>query len=106
MIGDHQAETDRAGDVALEEARAGGRFLDSNRTPARPWNNALRHWKTSEVYLFNNLIPLSTMLWAHFTLGEPMTPTFWIAMALVAAGVLLGQAKWQALFAGRWFPAE
>ena len=25
------------------------------------WNNALRHWKTSEVYLFNNLIPLSTM---------------------------------------------
>ena len=70
------------------------------------WNNALRHWRTSEVYLFNNLIPPSTMLWAHFTLGEPMTPTFWIAMALVAAGVLLGQAKWQALFAGRWFPAE
>ena len=29
------------------------------------WNNALRHWPTSRVLLFNNLIPLSTMAWAH-----------------------------------------
>jgi drug/metabolite transporter (DMT)-like permease len=70
------------------------------------WNNALRHWRTSEVYLFNNLIPVSTMLWAHFTLGEPMTSTFWLAMALVVAGVVLGQANWQKLFASRWLPAE
>jgi drug/metabolite transporter (DMT)-like permease len=70
------------------------------------WNNALRHWKTSEVYLFNNLIPLSTMLWAHFTLGEPMTPTFWAAMALVALGVVVGQTQWQRLATGRWLPAE
>lgn len=70
------------------------------------WNNALRHWKTSEVYLFNNLIPLSTMLWAHFTLGEPMTPTFWAAMGLIVAGVVIGQTNWQRLFPARWLPAE
>jgi drug/metabolite transporter (DMT)-like permease len=70
------------------------------------WNNALRHWKTSEVYLFNNLIPLSTMLWACFTLGEPVTPTFWAAMLLVVAGVVMGQTDWQKLFAARWLPFE
>jgi drug/metabolite transporter (DMT)-like permease len=70
------------------------------------WNNALRHWRTSEVYLFNNLIPVSTMLWACFTLGEPMTPTFWAAMALVVAGVVLGQANWQKLLPARWLPVE
>jgi len=70
------------------------------------WNHALRHWKTSEVYLFNNLIPLSTMLWAHFCLGEAVVPSFWLAMALVVAGVVVGQAAWQKLFGNRWFPAE
>lgn len=59
------------------------------------WNNALRHWPTSQVLLFNNLIPLSTMTWAHFWLGEPVTATFWAAMVLVAAGVILGQANFQ-----------
>ncbi len=59
------------------------------------WNNGLRHWPTSRVLLFNNLIPLSTMTWAHFWLGEVVTPTFWIAMALIATGVVLGQAKLQ-----------
>lgn len=61
------------------------------------WNNALRHWKTSEVYLFNNLIPLSTMLSAHFILGEPITSTFGIAMVLVVAGVFVGQSNWRSL---------
>jgi drug/metabolite transporter (DMT)-like permease len=70
------------------------------------WNNALRHWKTSEVYLFNNLIPLSTMLWAHFTLGEPMTPTFWAAMGLIVSGVLIGQTNWQRLLDRYWLPEE
>lgn len=55
------------------------------------WNNALRHWPTSQVLLFNNLIPLSTMLWAYFWLGETITSTFWLAMILVATGVILGQ---------------
>jgi drug/metabolite transporter (DMT)-like permease len=70
------------------------------------WNSALRRWKTSEVYLFNNLIPMSTMLWAHFCLGEPMTQTFWAAMALVVLGVLLGQARWEKFLAGWWLPGE
>jgi drug/metabolite transporter (DMT)-like permease len=56
------------------------------------WNMALRRWSTSRVYLFNNLVPISTMVWAHFTLDENVTPTFWTAMALIIAGVLLGQA--------------
>lgn len=59
------------------------------------WSVALRRWPTSRVYLFNNLIPLSTMAWAHFTLGEPVTRTFWLAMLLIVAGVLLGQQGWR-----------
>jgi drug/metabolite transporter (DMT)-like permease len=59
------------------------------------WNNALRHWHTSQVLLFNNLIPLSTMSWSWACLGEPVTATFWFAMLLVFAGVLLGQMKFQ-----------
>ena len=57
------------------------------------WNNALRHWKTSEVFLFNNLIPLSTVLWAHFCLGERIGQNFWLAMVLVIGGVLVGQRR-------------
>jgi len=70
------------------------------------WNHSLRHWKTSEVYLFNNLIPLSTMLWAHFCLAEPVTATFWYSMALIVSGVVIGQAKWQQLFGRLWVPAD
>lgn len=70
------------------------------------WTNALRHWQTSQVYLFNNLIPLTTMGCAHFFLHEPVTHTFWVAMALVVAGVLLGQAKWQRVLGPRWVPLE
>jgi len=55
------------------------------------WNNALRHWPTSRVLLFNNLIPISTMTWAYFCLGEAVTRTFWLAMILIATGVMLGQ---------------
>jgi drug/metabolite transporter (DMT)-like permease len=61
------------------------------------WNSALRHWTTSKVYLFNNLIPLSTMTWAYFFLDEPITKTFWMALVLIASGVILGQANWQKL---------
>lgn len=55
------------------------------------WNNALRQWPASRVLLFNNLIPLSTMVWAYVFLGETVTRTFWLAMGLVVAGVVLGQ---------------
>ena len=62
------------------------------------WNDALRHWRTSQVMLFNNLIPLSTMAWAWFFLQEPVTPTFWTAMGLIVMGVVLGQANWTKIF--------
>jgi len=62
------------------------------------WNNALRHWKTSQVYLFNNLIPLSTMAWASFCLHEPVTHTFWVAMILIGSAVIIGQANWQKVY--------
>ncbi len=58
------------------------------------YNNALRHWPVSQVFLFSNLIPASTMVWAWLLLGEPVTPTFGIAMLLVIVGVALGQFKW------------
>ena len=55
------------------------------------WNQALRFWPTSRVLLFNNLIPLSTMTWAYFCLGEAATATFWVALLFIGAGVWLGQ---------------
>ncbi len=57
------------------------------------WNNALQYLPASQVLLFNNLIPLSTMSWSWACLGEPVTSTFWFAMLLVFAGVLFGQIK-------------
>ncbi len=57
------------------------------------YNNALRHWPVSQVLLFSNFIPASTMVWAWLLLGEPVTPTFWPAMLLVLAGVALGQVR-------------
>ena len=62
------------------------------------WNTALRHWLTSRVLLFNNLIPLTTTVWVYFTLGEAITPTFCVAMVLIIAGVLLGQVDWSKVF--------
>jgi drug/metabolite transporter (DMT)-like permease len=66
--------------------------------PYALWNSALRHWQTSRVMLFNNVIPLSTATWAHFCLGEPITPTFFAALLLIVAGVLLGQMDWAKIF--------
>jgi drug/metabolite transporter (DMT)-like permease len=59
------------------------------------WNNALRYWPTSQVFLFNNLIPLSTMDWANLCLKEPVTRTFGIAMILIVGAVIVGQTNWQ-----------
>jgi drug/metabolite transporter (DMT)-like permease len=70
------------------------------------WNNALRRWPTSQVLLFNNLIPLSTTSWAHMWLHEPITPTFWIAMVLIVSGVVLGQTDWQRVISLRAVPPE
>ena len=62
--------------------------------PYALWNSAFRHWRTSQVMLFNNFIPLTTTAWAHFILHEEITSTFCAAMALIVAGVALGQADW------------
>ncbi len=62
--------------------------------PYAMWNSALRHWPTSRVMLFNNLIPISTTTWAHFVLGEQITPTFCAAMILIVTGVAIGQMDW------------
>ena len=70
------------------------------------WNNALRVWPVSKVYLFNNLIPLSTMLWAHFLINEPITATFWPAMGLIIGGVLMGQTRWEAVLGKRFLPCD
>lgn len=58
------------------------------------WNSALRHWRTSQVMLFNNFIPLTTTAWAYFLLNEPITNTFCAAMILIVTGVAIGQADW------------
>lgn len=55
------------------------------------WNNALRRWPTSQVFLFNNLIPLSTMSWAHWCLGEQVTRTYFMAMGLIISAVILSR---------------
>ncbi len=70
------------------------------------WSNTLRYWPTSRVMLFNNLIPLSTMAWAHLCLGEPITPTFWLSMMLVVSGVALTQVNWGKLMTFRLVPPE
>jgi drug/metabolite transporter (DMT)-like permease len=70
------------------------------------WNNALKHWPTSQVFMFNNLIPLSTASWAAVCLGEKITPTFWVAMALVIAGVIVGRTRWEKILGEKWLPAE
>jgi drug/metabolite transporter (DMT)-like permease len=70
------------------------------------WSNALRYWPTSQVLLFNNLIPLSTMIWARVWLGESITHTFWLAMLLVLGGVLIAQLNWGKLIAMRALPPE
>jgi drug/metabolite transporter (DMT)-like permease len=70
------------------------------------WNNALRHWRASQVLLFSNLIPSSTMAWAWFCLGEPVTSTFWLAMLLIVGGVVLGQTNWQKILSPVSLPPE
>ncbi len=66
--------------------------------PYALWNSALRHWRTSQVMLFNNFIPLTTSVWVHYALHEPITPTFCAAMTLICAGVLVGQMDWAKIF--------
>jgi drug/metabolite transporter (DMT)-like permease len=69
------------------------------------WNHALTIWPSSRVFLFSNLIPLSTMAFAHVLLAEPLTPTYASAMGLILLGVFFGVfdfGKW----VGRWWTPE
>ncbi|NGO39867.1 DMT family transporter [Limisphaera ngatamarikiensis] len=70
------------------------------------WTHALRHWETSRVLLFNNLIPLTTMLWAAWFLGEPVTLRFFVALALVLSGVWLGRQPRPAIETGAEDPNQ
>jgi drug/metabolite transporter (DMT)-like permease len=56
--------------------------------------------------LFNNLIPISSCAWAYFWFGEQLTGTFWPAILLIGAGVFLGQANFEKLFARFWIPTD
>jgi drug/metabolite transporter (DMT)-like permease len=59
------------------------------------WNHALWRWPASRVFIFNNLIPLSTAGWACVCLGEQLAPAFWVALILIVTGVALGQTQEQ-----------
>ena len=70
------------------------------------WNQALTVWPSSRVFLFSNLIPLSTMAAAHVFLGEPLTQTFAKAMVLILFGVLLGVVDFSRLVGRWWIPED
>ena len=81
---------DRAGDARVCGQRRASRRAGVLRRLRRrgavcALEHALRHWRTSQVMLFNNLIPLSTGVWAYYFLGEPLTHTFWAAMILIVS---------------------
>ncbi|MCF7669769.1 MAG: DMT family transporter [Verrucomicrobia bacterium] len=70
------------------------------------WNNALKYWATSRVFLFINLIPLTTLLGAHLFLDEPVTKTFFPAMLLVATGISVANIDLKRYFTNRAPPLE
>jgi drug/metabolite transporter (DMT)-like permease len=58
------------------------------------WSWALAHLAAARVAVFTNLQPLATALMAQVFLGERVTAGFFVAAAIVIAGVLL--AHWPA----------
>jgi drug/metabolite transporter (DMT)-like permease len=70
------------------------------------WNNALTQWQASRVLLFSNLVPISTMIWAHFCLNEQITHTFVVAMVLILSSVIIVQTNWPRQLDGFWLPEE
>ncbi|MEI6872661.1 MAG: DMT family transporter [Verrucomicrobiota bacterium] len=55
------------------------------------YTQALRYWPVSQVFLFNNLIPASTMAFSWLLMGEHVTGTFWLALLMVSGAVVAGQ---------------
>ena len=58
------------------------------------WYWALAHLAAARVAIFTNLQPLATALMAQLFLGDSVTAGFYLAAAVVMAGVLL--AQWRA----------
>ena len=54
--------------------------------------HALRFWPVSQVFLFNNLIPASTMAFSYLLMGEEVSRTFWIAVSMVTVAVVAGRS--------------
>ncbi len=74
--------------------------------PFALWTQALKRWPVSRVALFGNFIPLTTAAWAKATVGEPLSPTFGLAMLLILSGVLIGQIDWTRALGKSWVPEE
>jgi drug/metabolite transporter (DMT)-like permease len=55
------------------------------------WYWALAHLAAARVAIFTNLQPLATALMAQLVFGEPVSAGFYVAAAVVMAGVLLAQ---------------
>ncbi|HAV64392.1 MAG TPA: hypothetical protein DCY13_18740 [Verrucomicrobiales bacterium] len=70
------------------------------------WSNALMHWPTSKVYLYNNIIPMWTVFWTWLFFREPVTANVWIALTLIVSGVILATTNWKRLLGPRWLPPE
>lgn len=70
------------------------------------WSNALKHWPTSQVYLFNNLIPVWTVLCTWLFFRDPITANIWLALLLIIASVLVAAANWRSILGPRWRPPE
>lgn len=58
------------------------------------WSNALHRWPTSQVYLFNNIIPVWTVFWTWLFFREPIAANVWIALILIVSGVVLSTRSW------------
>jgi drug/metabolite transporter (DMT)-like permease len=53
------------------------------------WFVVVQRYSASRLSAFTFLTPLFGVGWGHFVLGEPVTATFGIAVALVLAGLIL-----------------
>ena len=54
----------------------------------------LRCWPTSQVYPFNNIIPIWTVFWTWLFFREPISTNIWIALVLIVTGVILSTRNW------------
>ncbi len=53
------------------------------------WFALIQRFSASRLSAFTFLTPIFGVLAGHFVLGEPLTPAFALAVALVAAGLVL-----------------